>query len=53
MRFQTILYIINSQNVVDLCLNVDDGEENVIVMKIDQNMTREDVLTGILEKIWL
>ena len=41
----------NIQNITELCLKVEDGEDNLVVVKIDKNMTREDVVNEILKKI--
>ena len=41
----------NIQNITELCLKVEDDEDNLVVVKIDKNMTREDVVNEILKKI--
>ena len=41
----------NIQNITELCLKVEDDEDNLVVVKIDKNMTREDVVSEILKKI--
>ena len=32
-----------------MCMKIEDGEENVIFVKIDKNMTKEDVVDQILK----
>ena len=44
-----ILYLFNSQNITEMCMKTEDGEENMIFVKIDKDTTREDVVDQILK----
>ena len=47
----SLITFCNFQNINQLCLDPGEKEDRVLVVKVDQKMTRDDVVDDILRKM--